>query len=512
MQPTQTQLKEQRLQKLFDDCQQQVLSQIIGPFGLSTAMFEDRNGGNVTTLKNFSGDDTSYIAEKDHATHAQANKAYEREDYETAGWDNLSKTKRAEGKDGYTGKDADPSELDLDHVTSLKTLSESKKVHLALETGDSVDRVTKMANHDDNLVTTNKSINRSKGSQNLDEFAEGRGKKFDLDDKSVAQATQRSDAHINKTVNHALLKKQGTELLQTGGTQALRMGLRQAMGVLLTELVNGLFNEFKVLIKQGIEAGKTLFEEVKERLGRIIGAVVKKIPDALGKLFQGGVSGFMSNLLTFLLNSFFSTAKRLVTTIREGLLGLFKAFKMILFPPKHMSSRQAMQEGLKVLTAVVVTSIGLLLQESVSAFMATVPFLKPIADLITPIFIAILTGLCSAFLAYQIDILFDKYLYSSEEKKLDELIADAARREEFANHLVESAEVSLRNIDNYNQSITMYQAIGASLASTNFLAQNTSLSLQRMLDQTREQVASTYAGIDYINTSQLQIEAFLKTI
>lgn len=88
MQPTQTQLKEQRLQKLFDDCQQQVLSQIIGPFGLSTAMFEDRNGGNVTTLKNFSGDDTSYIAEKDHATHAQANKAYEREDYETAGWDN----------------------------------------------------------------------------------------------------------------------------------------------------------------------------------------------------------------------------------------------------------------------------------------------------------------------------------------------------------------------------------------------------------------------------------------
>ena len=29
-----TALKEERLQKLFDDCQQQVLSQIIGPFGL----------------------------------------------------------------------------------------------------------------------------------------------------------------------------------------------------------------------------------------------------------------------------------------------------------------------------------------------------------------------------------------------------------------------------------------------------------------------------------------------
>ena len=46
-------LREQRLQKLFADCQREVLSQIIGPFGLSMAMFEDRNGGNVTTLHNF---------------------------------------------------------------------------------------------------------------------------------------------------------------------------------------------------------------------------------------------------------------------------------------------------------------------------------------------------------------------------------------------------------------------------------------------------------------------------
>ena len=33
-------LEKQRLQELFDNCQQQVLSQIMGPFGLSTAMFE----------------------------------------------------------------------------------------------------------------------------------------------------------------------------------------------------------------------------------------------------------------------------------------------------------------------------------------------------------------------------------------------------------------------------------------------------------------------------------------
>ena len=43
----------------------------------------------------------------------------------------------------------------------------------------------------------------------------------------------------------------------------------------------------------------------------------------------------MSNLLTFLINNFLSTAKRFVTVIREGIIGLFRAFKMIFFPPKN---------------------------------------------------------------------------------------------------------------------------------------------------------------------------------
>src|SRR5690606_19077127 len=113
--------------------------------------------------------------------------------------------------------------------------------------------------------------------------------------------------------------------------QAVQMGLRQALGVLLNELVNGLFTEIKALIQHGAEQGKTLFDEIRQRLARIIERVVKKIPDAAAQLFSGGISGFMSNLLTFVLNTFLSTAKRFVTVIREGLLGLFRAFKMILF-------------------------------------------------------------------------------------------------------------------------------------------------------------------------------------
>ncbi|WP_270285457.1 hypothetical protein [Enterobacter kobei] len=76
-------LKQQRLQKLFHDCQQQVLSQIIGPFGLSTAMFEDRNGGNVTTMHNFEREESDFIADKDMSSHAKSREDYQRKEYES---------------------------------------------------------------------------------------------------------------------------------------------------------------------------------------------------------------------------------------------------------------------------------------------------------------------------------------------------------------------------------------------------------------------------------------------
>jgi hypothetical protein len=290
------------------------------------------------------------------------------------------------------------------------------------------------------------------------------------------------------------------------------MGLRQGLGLLLTELVNGLFNEVAVLVRHGVAAGKSLFDEVRERLVRVVATVVRKIPDAVSQAFQGGVSGFMSNLLTFLLNNFFSTAKRFVTVIREGLLGLVRAFRMMFFPPQGMTGDQALQEGLKILTTVVVSSVGMLLNESVSAFMATLPFLKPFADMLTPVLIGILSGLLSAFLAYQIDCLFDRYRHSMDERLMDELMADGKRREAFAAELTTLSEQSLSNVDKYSQSIGLYQQVGAAYGAAGASAAAVLVSLERTVSETRAQVADSNAMVAFINESQSDIENFLNTI
>jgi len=555
MEKTLSAQREERLQQLFDDCKQQVIAQIIGPFGLSTAMIEDRNGGNVTTLHNFERADADYVAtDSDRKLHEHSKKTYDasvRSDYEVdtkekaavAGgqtWDAKRKAKIAQGVDEYTGgvvaqngevtlKSGKVRDAELDHVVSISEIHGDPKMHLALgkttvdkATGKStvdVSRQRELANHDDNLALTNASLNASKSDSDLQEWAarerkDGSDNKthFEVDEQRMKEKHKKARQHIDEAADGALRRKQATELLETGGKQALQMGLRQSLGLLLTELVNGLFNEFKVLIKHGVEAGKSLFEEIRVRLERVIGNVVKKIPDAASQLFEGGVSGFMSNLLTFLLNNFLSTAKRFVTVIREGLLGLFRALKMIFFPPKHLTADQALQEGLKILGTVVISSVGLLLSETVATFMLTVPFLKPVADIITPVLMGIMTGLLSAFLAYQIDCLFDRYRYAMDEKRLDALMADAKRRDEFTNELVTLSERSLNNIDNYAKSISFYQSIGVALGDAGRDGAATLASLKGLVDDTRDQAAQTVAMTEFVNSSQARIEDFLKTL
>ncbi|HEY1936263.1 MAG TPA: hypothetical protein VGG99_30005 [Acetobacteraceae bacterium] len=509
---TNANLRQQRLQKLFDDCEKQVIGQLIGPFGLSIAMFEDRDGGNVTTLRNFSREDADYIAERDVRSHEQSRKEYDRDDYMASDHQKISDRVRASGRDHYTGKATPPEQMDMDHVTSLNAIHENKKVHLAHRTGDDRSRVRNMANAEENLAATDRSINRSKGAAPLAEFQKNKGERFGMDPKLVAEVATRSNDHIRSTTKIALLQKQGQELLVTGGKQAMQMGVRQAFGLLLAELVNGLFNEVKMLIRHGVEAGQTLFDDLRQRLARVVKAVARKIPDAVGQMLQGGVSGFMSNLLTFLLNNLVSTEKRFVTAIREGILGLIKACKMILFPPPTMTGEESLRQGLKDLSVVVASTVGLLIRESVNGFVMTVPLLAPFADIVALALVGILTGLVSAFAAYQIDCLFDRHLNRHGEKFMDELLADAGRRATFASELVAISGTSLENLSSYARAIDLYDQTSETFEAAKLTSSATLASLEELVAEAEEQVANSKATADYIASSQPEIEEFLKTI
>ena len=76
------QLKKKRIEKLFQDCQDTIIAQTLSAFGLTQGMFQDRDGGSVTTLHNFKQEDNKFVHERDHASHSYANSDYNRSNYE----------------------------------------------------------------------------------------------------------------------------------------------------------------------------------------------------------------------------------------------------------------------------------------------------------------------------------------------------------------------------------------------------------------------------------------------
>lgn len=547
---TATELRQQRLDRLYQECRKQVVSQLIGPFGLNPMMFEDRNGGNVTTLHNFERDDDSYVATaEDKALHKHSEEEYNRAEYtldnkakaRAAGhgdsdWNSKRDAHLERGMDEYTGQsfetavdgsttqDGVPVTMELDHVISLKEFHETPKNHLALGKVTVVDgtpvvdtsAMAGVANDEANLSLTNKSLNASKGGRRVDEWvdaklakAEETGTPLDFDPQAVQSSYERARDAINAKVDTALLKKQATELASTGLAQARQMSLRQAMGVLLTELVNSLFVEFKTLIRKGIKLSKVLLEELRQRLVTVATNVAKKVPEAVGALFEGGLSGLVSNLLTFLLNNVLSTAKRYVTAIREGLLGLFKAFRMIVFPPAHMSEAAALQAGLKMLSTVLMTTMGILIGESVANFLLSIPVLVPVANILAPVLVGILTGLLSALMAYQIDAVFERSRHDANGQSIEAMLADAKSRGQLADQLAEQTTLTLRSYALNLQSLHLYQVMGEhySAAATDGAATLSSLSQSNA--RARDHVSQSDLSLQCLQERHDLLEDFL---
>lgn len=509
-------LEKQRLQELFDNCQQQVLSQIMGPFGLSTAMFEDKNGGNVATVHNA---DQSIFPEEMYAkNYTIANDPYSQK-VRQKHWDDASargKKHKANNQALDAGQEVlsdatkrpmTKGDIHGDHVVSLAEIHANKSLHLRFNEKER----KAIANNVKNMAYIEGKLNMSKGKKSWDEclsdpeFVKANNLTQDEID-NIKKIDKEARGFIQQTEN----KRLASELLSTGAKEAAMMGVRQALGMLLTELVNQLFNEIKDLYRQGVSSGKALLQELRLRAKKIIDALLKKLPDALNQVFEGGLSGFASNLITFLINTFITTAKNVVKIIREGLLSLFKAIKMILFPKKGTNKQENLKAALKLITAAVFTSIGIFFEESFKAFFVAIPVVGVFADILAPVFMGILVGISSALIAYAIDRLFDKYGSPSfDEKMLDQLMENSNLQNKFADDLFNQLDVSMMAVENYRYSIRINQDIAEKFAGA--LASNdyTIYLLEHDVVSTKQQIRSTMDVIKCEEAFLANLETFL---
>lgn len=404
-------LRQTRMNELMEGCQQEILRQIIGPFGLTKAMFEDRDGGNVTTVHNFEKGVTA--TEEDQRRHEEWKSEYDRKAYD----DDKSKKRVALLKDhdseitsAYTGKQLPlDGQMHLDHVVPVKSIEANSSANLFMTQEQRV----AMANSPENLVPAEQSINCSMGDKDKLEWANSERKKdpgktnaesFEVDRSLLQQTYEEGHKHVSRTILVNQIKKQGSELAITGAKDAGKNALRQAFGILLHEFVNGSFVEIKIIVRERNQ--DNLVNRIVESLKRVMQRVVAKLRTALEAAIQGGIQGFVSNLLTFLINNFITTAKKVVTLIRESMKSLWEAIKLMINPPQGMPAMEVARQVTKIILAAVTTALGMLLEESVKGFIMSSP-LAPLAGILSPALTAIITGIAGALVIYGIDRMFD---------------------------------------------------------------------------------------------------------
>lgn len=183
------------------------------------------------------------------------------------------------------------------------------------------------------------------------------------------------------------------------------MGMQQALGVLLTEFISASFDAIVDVYKSGLHGGKvgaSHTKALKMRLQNIADRVAAQWKGALAAFGGGIISGFLSKLVTVLVNMVATTAKRIVRVIREGLMAILRALKMALFPPKGMTKEQASDAALKLLATGLIVGLGIVAEEIIEKLVQSAFPGLPVA-MITAVLVGALTGISTALVVYAID-------------------------------------------------------------------------------------------------------------
>lgn len=473
--PSKSHLKKERIETLFKECEATIIASCLSAFGLNQSIFTDRDGGNITTLHNFEKDSDRFVHERDKDSHTHANADYNRQDLEVSSsqWATKKKDHKSSGIDANTGKPfKDPGSVDLDHVVPLKKIHGNKKNHLAHNTGsnEGKKKLATIANNNENLNATDSSINRSKGAKTNSEFIETtsdeRKKELGVNERLVLAQEQKGNKHIDKEANKALFLKQSGEILNSGVNQASSMAVKQALGLLFTRVTNILFTEIKYSAQSSEGFSLKALSQLQNRVLTRSKELVNELPSVLKNAFEGGISGFISNLLTFLINNIISTIKRLVTIIREGLLGIYKAIKLLLFPPKDMSKEDVWRSAIKIFSTTILVSVITSFTDAIKTFLIGTPFLAPFAEIISTVLVGIISGILSALAAYFIDKIFDSLFDNYNEKMADMLIENSKKQEEIASRLIDNMNSYINNMQCISSSIQSNKIIINKLLST----------------------------------------------
>jgi len=413
---------DQRFNEFIGACKDNVISAVVTPLGIGRFVAKfDKNGGNVTTINNAKqkiyarNEDEYKRKEYTHSKNSEG-KAFAGQSKKSVGSVFTEKENQPKFKedqtlvDAYTGKREKGSDTSPDHIVPLSEFHKNGGFMLSSE------RKADFATDEENLASTRRDINQSMNDHDKLEWTEkkqnGReatnGEYYEIDSERLNQ-NYKSGKNTEKKHEPNIIDKTkyySNRITETGFSEGAKMGLQQAIGLVLYEFFDATFDELHDIYKHGFSAGYT-DEHFLHILGERLSHIAKRIAlrwKNVGTAFADGfISGFLSNLVTVVINMFVTTGKRMIRIIREGFYSLLKAINMICFPPENMTFAQAAHEASKLVAAGLVVIGGITVEQHIDMMIKATPLLEPITDILTTILVGGLTGLATTLVVYAID-------------------------------------------------------------------------------------------------------------
>jgi hypothetical protein len=406
-----------RFNKLISDCKKDVINSIVTPFGLGRIVAAyDKTGGNVTTIhnanQNIYANESDKYNRKDYTNTKNSNGEQFAGVSKNSVGSNFTKSKMYENgnvTDAYTGKKQKADTTSPDHI---KSLSQYHKDGGFMQ--NKIQRAD-FGTDEANLALTDRSINTSMRDFDKEEWM---GKKtnsniknkdkFNINEekirKEVKKGKDTAKKHAPDNLDKTKYYAKNTAI--AGAKEGAKMGMQQALGLVITEFFTAVFDEIIDIYKNGYSTNfedERFFTVLKKRLTRISLRIKDKWKDTAMAFKDGFISGFISNLVTVVINAFVTTGKRVVRIIREGFYSLFKAIKIVIFPPENMSYEEAMHEAKKLLATGLIISVGVIVEEYIDILIKGTAILEPFSDILTTIFVGAITGIAVTMTVYHLD-------------------------------------------------------------------------------------------------------------
>jgi hypothetical protein len=367
-------------------------------------------------------------------------------------------------KDSYTGKEvARNADIDLDHVVAAKEIHDDPGRVLAGLDG------TDLANNEDNLKPTDKSINRSMGQKDMEDYlakieadrperqariTELKSKETltdkerkelnklekleDIDPDKMREENRKAREAYNKKIDRAYYTSSRfiKDTAKAAGKRGTQMGVRQAMGFVFTEIWFCAKAEL-----QSLPSGSSL-KEILQAVGRGVKKGFEnaklKYKELIAHFLEGLGAGVLSSLTTTICNIFFTTAKNLVKCIRQVYASVIQAGKVLLFNPDNLR----LGDRIKTATVIMATGASVLVGTAVGELVRSTPVGQiPVLGEIVPAFCSTLvSGLISCSLLIFLD------------------------RSKFMNKVISKLNAIPSEVNNYAEIAAAMEALAAKLA------------------------------------------------